>query len=292
MKVLITGSSGFIGKNLVEHLATRYELFVPSRAELDLADGEAVRKYLKQNPIDAIVHCAVKPGHRNAPDPSGQLFENTKMFFNLVRNQEHFDRFIFLSSGLVYDQRHYIPKMSEDYFDSHIPSDEGGLSKYISSKYIAQTPNMVELRPFGVFGPHEDYAIRFISNAICKCIFDLPITIKQNRKLDYIHVFDLALVVEQFLRNRSNHKAYNVTGDRAYELRELANLVLNSSGKDLPIKIALDGMGQEYSGDNTRLRREFQGFSPMPMEKAIKGLYSWYFENKHIIKKELLLIDK
>ena len=55
----------------------------------------------------------------------------------------------------------------------------------------------MELRLFGVFGRHEDYAIRFISNAICKTLFDLPITLRQNRTFSYLYVDDLGPIVER-----------------------------------------------------------------------------------------------
>ncbi len=57
----------------------------------------------------------------------------------------------------------------------------------------------MELRLFGVFGPHEDYAIRFISNAICKALFGLPITLRQNRTFSYLFIDDLGPIVERFL---------------------------------------------------------------------------------------------
>ena len=41
----------------------------------------------------------------------------------------------------------------------------------------------VELRPFGVYGPGEDYAIRFISNACCKALLGMPVTLRRDRLL-------------------------------------------------------------------------------------------------------------
>ena len=51
-------------------------------------------------------------------------------------------------------------------------------------------------------------------------------------------------------------------------------------------------MGNEYSGDNSRLRKEITGFKFTPIDLAIEKLYQWYAENKHLINKELLLTDK
>ena len=290
--LLITGGSGFIGRNLVESFSGRYNVLAPSHKELELLDENAVQKYLSANKVDVVIHSAVRPGHRNAKDPSNQLYNNSRMFFNIVRNSDKFKKMIFLSSGLVYDIRHYAAKMKEEYFDKYVPADEGGFAKYIAAKYIENAENIVELRVFGIFGKYEDYAIRFISNVICKTLFDLPISIKQNRKFDYIYINDLMPIVEHFINNSSRNKAYNVTPDKSIELLELAKIVKEVSGKDLPIKLMTEGVGIEYSGANTRLKREIPAVRFSDIKKSITELYSWYREHISDIDKNVLLTDK
>ena len=238
------------------------------------------------------MHCATKPGHRNAEDPTGLLDANTRMFNNLVRNEGTCGRIILLTSGLVYDQRHYRPKMPEDYFDAHVPVDESGYSKYLCAKWAARLDNVVELRPFGVFGRYEDWEIRFISNAICKALFDLPITLRQNRRFDYVFIDDLVKVVRYFLSNDVPMTTYNVTPDEAVELKALAEMVLEVSGKDLPIRIAREGMGAEYSGDNASLKKVMPGFPSTSLKGAITSLYGWYEAHRDLIRRDLLLLDK
>ena len=292
MKILLTGGSGFIGRNLVGYLGARHEVLAPARTELELLDEDAVRRYFTANRIDAVVHAAVRPGHRNAKDPSGQLAINTRMFFNLVRNKDRFKKMVVLSSGLVYDMRHYLPRMKEGYFDAHVPADEGGFSKYLIAKYSERTEYITELRAFGVFGAYEDYAIRFISNAICKALFGLPITIRQDRLFDYIFIDDLMSVIGHFLEDGSGVGAYNVCAGRPVALKALAEKVREISGKDLPIVIARPGMGVEYSGDNSRLKKEMPGFECAPLDASLQKLYSWYAANKGSIDRESLLVDK
>lgn len=293
MKILLTGGSGFIGKNILESpLAAKHTLYAPRHAELDLLDDRTVSEYFHTHEIDIVIHGAVRPGHRNAQDPSSQLYHNTRMFFNLTRNANYYKKMIYLGSGLVYDLRHYTHRMKESYFDVHVPVDEGGFSKYIISRYIQQVDNIVELRVFGIFGKYEDYAIRFISNAICKTLFDLPITIRQNRLFDYIHVDDLMPVLDYFIHHSGRHKSYNITPDQSVELKQLAEKVRAISGKDLPIRIALDGMGMEYTGDNSRLRQEMPALKFTTHEDAIRKLSEWYTENIHLIDRASLLVDK
>lgn len=292
MKILVTGGSGFIGRNLVDYFSPRYEILSPSHRELDLLDEVAVNSYLCRNNVDIIIHGAVRPGHRNAKDPSLQLYHNTRMFFNLIRNDRYFQKMIFLGSGLTYDIRFYQPKMREEYFDTHVPIDEGGFSKYIIAKHIEKVDNVLELRLFGVFGRYEDYAIRFISNAICKTLFNLPVTIKQNRRFDYIYIEDLLPVIEYFLHHQGKFKSYNVTPDHAIELFRLVEIIRDISGKCLPIQVADPGMGMEYSGSNQRIRGEIHDLSFQPFQQSIFKLYQWYTEHENQIDRNLLLFDK
>ena len=292
MNVFLTGGSGFIGRNIHEVFSKKHTLYAPGHSELELLDEAEIKQYFLRHDIDVVIHSAVKPGHRNAKDPSNQLYNNTRMFFNIVRNADHFQKMIFIGSGAVYDMRNYRPKMKEEYFDTCVPADEHGFSKYIIAKYIKQASNIVELRVFGIFGKYEDYAIRFISSAICKSLFDLPITIKQNRRFDYLYIDDLMPILDHFLHNEGKYKAYNVTPDASIDLYTLAEKVRLRSGKDLPIVLEEPGMGPEYSGDNTRLHDEVSGLGFTPVDRAIGLLYDWYETQKHMIDREKLLVDR
>jgi len=291
-RILITGGSGFIGRNLAELFAGEYEVSAPARAELNLVDSQSVGKYFAGREFHAVLHCAIKPGHRNAKDPSGQLYDNTRMFFNLAGQEQRFGRLIFISSGMVYDRRFYHPKMREDYCGEHLPEDEGGLSKFVIAKQIEKSANMLELRPFGVYGKYEDYAIRFISNAICKALCDLPISIRKNRRFDYIPVGDLARVIRHFMEHDAEFKAYNVTPDCSVELAEIAELVRKISGSQQAVQVSETGLDAEYSGDNSRLKSEIPGLKFTSLEEGVRALYDWYRANPGAINRELLLHDK
>lgn len=292
MNILLTGGNGFIGRNIIKTFTDTYNLITPSHRELDLTDEFAVSSFFNHNPVDVVIHSAVRPGHRNSRDSSNQLFINTRMYFNIIRNANKFKRMIFIGSGAVYDVRQPIVKVKEDDFDTFVPCDEHGFSKYIINKHLLQHANIVDLRVFGVFGAYEDYAIRFISNAICKTLFDLPITIRQNRRFDYLYVDDLMPVLNYFIHSEPRYHAYNVTPDSAIDLASIAKMVQVRSGKDLPIIVAEPGMGLEYSGDNSRLKTEMPYLTFTPITEAIDHLYRWYEDNRRLIDRKLLLVDK
>lgn len=293
-KILLTGGSGFIGKNILESdLAVKYELIAPRHKELDLADTESVDRFFSNHKIDYVIHAAVKPGHRNAPDLSNLFLTNTRMFFNLERHSADYEKMIVIGSGAIYDGTKYRPKMSEEEWLKYIPQDEHGYCKYVCEKVIQNSRNIYDLRVFGIFGKYEDYAIRFISNAICKVIFDLPITIKQNRKFDYIYVNDLIPVLDWFIQHTPLHHSYNITPDESISLLDLAKIVRKVADKnELPIQIAQDGDGLEYSGENSLIKAEYSAYAMRPIEESVQQLYSWYCENKDKIDINNLLVDK
>ena len=292
--ILLTGGSGFIGKNILEsNLPTKYNILSPRHKDLDLSDTESVDAYFANHRIDYVIHAAVKPGHRNAPDLRDLFLTNTRMFFNLERHSSEYEKMIIIGSGAIYDGTKYRPKMTEDEWVKYIPQDEHGYCKYVCEKVIQKSSNIYDLRVFGIFGKYEDYSIRFISNAICKAIMNLPITIRQDRKFDYIYVEDLIPVLDWFIENSPKYHSYNITPDKSISLHDLAKLVKMVAGKnELPIQIANEGLGLEYSGDNRLIKSEYSEYSMRPIKESVRQLYFWYYDNKDTIDINKLLVDK
>lgn len=50
-KILLTGGSGFIGRNLRESfLASKYDISAPAHSELDLLDTQSTDEFFKKTP--------------------------------------------------------------------------------------------------------------------------------------------------------------------------------------------------------------------------------------------------
>jgi GDP-L-fucose synthase len=279
MNIMITGAGGFVGRNLQEHLAPKYDIFAATHTDLDLLDANAVKEYLKINKIDIIIHCAAAGGSRKTnydPGSTDMVEKNLRMFFNLERCLTPNMRMIHLGSGAEYDRRHWRRKMPETFFDRHVPSDCYGYAKYLISKYIGLRDDIVCLRLFGVFGKYEDYRFKFISNAIMKNLLHMPIIINQNVVFDYLYIDDFVNIVEFFIRQIPLYNYYNITPTLSIDLITIAEIINTISDYKSNIIVLHEGLNSEYSGDNSRLLAEYSSISFKEYQVAIEELLFYY----------------
>jgi len=278
MKILITGGSGFIARNLTEQLSREYNVISVNRQKLNLLDSKSVADCLKSGKFDVAVHTAnydAAPKH-SMKDPAKVLENNLKMYFNIASCRDYFGKMIYFGSGAEFSREHWMPKMNEDCFSKHIPTDQYGLSKYIMTLHALSTSKIHNLRLFGVFGKYEDWRVRLVSSICHSAALDLPVVINQNKTYDYTWVEDLTKIVKWAIDNEPKNKVYNVCSGTTIDFKTIAEKVIKMSGKNLEIEIKQEGLGQEYSGDNTLLLSEIGNFKFTSIEESIKSLYEWY----------------
>lgn len=291
MKILITGKAGFIARNISEQLGREYVIVSCNSKELNLLDSEKVLDFIKTSKFDIIIHTATydaAPKH-STKDTAKVLENNLKMFFNITRCKDYFGKMLYFGSGAEFGREHWMPKMKEDCFDRYVPQDQYGFSKYIMTKYAKASPNIYNLRLFGVFGKYEDWRVRFISNACCRVVFDLPIIVKQNVIFDYLYIDDLVKITKWFIDNRPKQESYNVTSGRALDHFSLAKKILKISSKKLEIVVQENKPNIEYSADNSKLMKELGGYNFKDIDEALRELYDWYVANKNTIDRDKLL---
>ena len=285
MKILITGSNGFIGKNIKEHFQTKFnEIFAPKRDELNLLNRNAVESYIKKNNFDVIIHCCVT---------LTSIEENLEMYFNIERLSDLFGKLICIGSGAEFDGKNYLPKMSEDYFNKYIPlkSDIYGYSKYeIAKDILKKKRNIYNLRVFGIFGKYEDYLYKFISNTIIKQLLSVPIILNQNARYHYLHIEDLCRIIEELIKVRPVDKIINVTPKDKIELVNIIKIIQKLIPNNNSVKIIKKGFGKEYTVSNEELLKFYNSFTTP--EKSILELIKFYKNKLSVIKKSLYKIKK
>lgn len=284
-KVLLIGGSGFIGKNVIEHFSgsQEYELTAPTSSELNTIEEDAVTEYLENNWFDIVLNFAVYgDGIDKKKDGSKMLEYNLRMFLNFEKNSHLYGRMLYAGTGAEYDKRFDICSVKEEEEGRHIPTDQYGLMRYVTDRLIRKSDNIYSLKLFGVFGKYEPWHIRFISNCCCKAVKGLPISIRQNVYFDYLWIEDFCRILEWFMDERVTPKehAYNVVSGSRIDLYSIALMVVEISGKNVPVYICREGLGQEYTADNARLLQEIGRFEFTPLKEAVKELYKWYEEHE------------
>ena len=285
MKVLITGGSGFVARNLYESIKNEHEVSCFSRKELDLLDADKVYQCLKKNRFEVVVHTATYDAVAkfSTKDPTKVLECNLRMYFNLLRGRAYFSKMIYFGSGAEFNRQDWIAGMGEDYYDCHVPNDQYGFSKYLMTKNALSEEKIYNLRLFGMFGKYDDWRTRLIPNVCYLAIMGMKVTIEQNKYYDFLDIADLVRIIKWFFINNPKEKVFNVCTGRVTDYKTIAEKIIKISGKKLDLVIKNEGLGKEYSGDNSLLMKQLGDFKFCDFDKSLKTLYDWYDKNKNDI---------
>ena len=285
MQILITGSSGFVGRNVKEFFEAKgYDITAPSSRELDCTDEKGVKRFLAENYYDYVFHFAVYgDGIDHTKDGAKILEYNLRMFLNFAKYSSCYGKMIYTGSGAEYDKRFPICMVSEEDFGKSIPVDQYGLMKYTVNQLIEKSNNIYNLRLFGIFGPYEYWKSRFISNLCCKAIKNIPLSIRRNCFFDYLWITDFCQILEKFIYIEPKFHTYNAVSGRPIDLYSLAEIVRETSGKNLDIIVCKDGYANEYTASNKRILRELGDFQYTKIKDSVEMLYRWYEKRQKCI---------
>ena len=132
---------------------------------------------------------------------------------------------------------------------------------------------------------------RFISNAICKSIFGLPITMNKNVYFDYLYIDDFVEILDYFINHKTQFNTYNVCRGISVNLLTIAKKINGIAQKKSKIIVNQRGLGNEYTANNTRLLNEIGSFKFKDFDLSLIELYTWYHNNRKSIKRAELLDD-
>jgi len=258
MAILITGSRGFVGSHLVEYLRSRgHSLYSPSHRELDLTNYKEVDKYFgRTNDIDMVVHCATSGPKKWENRPCDEVWEkkiedDKEMLENLITFS---DSLIVLTSGSV------------DKYDI----EPVARSKSELSKMCENRENILQLRPYGIYGPGEQ-RFRFPSYCFDSIYYNEPIYVLKNRWMSWIYVQDLCEIIEHFIEHWSKHPTIDVIMPRPITNVALAFKCLEVA--DSQVDVVEMGRGERYVGDDTALVKEMPWWVPTEWEEGLGELY-------------------
>ena len=288
-KVLLLGASGFVGRNMLERFQAdeAFGIHAPGHAELDALDERSVFAALRAGGYDVVLNCL----DGNGPADAAYAERRLRMYHNLARHADLFGKMVYFGSGAEYGRQLPVVDVGEGDFGRVVPTDSYGFALYQMSLHAMASDNIYNLRLFGIFGPHELWRRRFISNFACRALLDAPFVMRQDRAMDYLHTDDLSEMVRWAMTAQPRHHDYNATSGKAVTLKELAREVMRQTGTEArELYCALEGLADEYTSDNSRILSEMDGFAPMPIEVSVARLIGYYRQHiGEIDRGELLL---
>lgn len=253
MNILVTGANGFIGSNIIESLSNKFNFFKGTRNNIDLYSADSIEKYLDENQIDTVIHCAIEGGSRLKQDTSDIFYRNILIYENLIKFNHRYKVFINFGSGAEFDRKHDISNVNEYDMFGVVPTDFYGLSKNIISKLSVHYCASVNLRIFGCFY-HNELSTRFIKNNINKYINHKSMIIHQDRYMDFFYMDDLINIIEYSLNNPpSTYKDINMSYLKKYKLSDITSIINDLSSYKVDVIIENENFGLNYTGNGELL---------------------------------------
>lgn len=279
--IFITGSSGFVGKNLLKNFENTYTF----------------SKYEKEASIninqEIVIHLAGKAHDlKNITDPSEYYEVNTNLTKALFDKfiDSNASVFITLSSvKAVADDLEC--ELTEDYIPNpitHYGKSKLHAEQYILSKQIPKGKRVYILRPCMIHGPGNKGNLNLLYK-IVRIGFPWPLGAFENNR-SFCSIDNLFFIIRELIKNdQIPSGVYNIADDKPISTNELINLISVGLGKKSHIWNVPQSLIKSFSklGDILRL--------PLNSERLIKLTETYIVSNtkiKNAINKPLPISAK
>lgn len=226
IKVIVTGATGFVGKNLIPYL-NKLEINASAISRSNLMTNISVDN-------DAIVHLAGKAHDikkTSNPDEYYQVnFELTKKLYDSFLKSKA-KKFIFISSVKAAADRidevlteEDLPRPITDYGKSKLMAEQ-----YIQSQDLPADKSYYILRPCMIHGPGNKGNLNLLYKFVQKNI-PYPLASFENKR-SFLSVENLCFVIADLLKKNIPSGVYNVADDEALSTNEVVSILAKSLGK-------------------------------------------------------------
>jgi nucleoside-diphosphate-sugar epimerase len=238
IKILISGSSGFVSSNLYDFIHNDFVLFGIDIANIGKFSSASVYSWKNLNqipPINTIIHLAGKAHDtKNTSDPQSYFDINvglTKKIFDYFLESEA-EKFIFFSSVKAVADSVDGEFLTEDVEPN--PQTAYGQSKleaekYILSKELPAGKKVYILRPCMIHGPGNKGNLNLLYSIVKKGI-PWPLGAFENKR-SFLSIYNLTFVIRQLIENDIEPGIYQVADDEPISTKELFSLISSSVGR-------------------------------------------------------------
>jgi dTDP-glucose 4,6-dehydratase len=311
-RILVTGAAGFIGSNFVrywdEEHPTDHVVVIDllthagDRRNLDdldvrlvvgdIDDVELVERVLEEEAIDLVVNFAAETHNSLAVLDPGRFFRTnvlgTQTLLEAGR-RKGIERFHHVSTCEVYGD------MSLDANEAFTEeSPYRPRTPYNASKAAADHAVRAYFETFGLpvtitncsnnYGPRqfpEKVVPLFLTNALDDR--ELPLYASTQNRREWLHVDDHNRAIELVLERGTLGETYNVGSGIERSIEEIADLVLELTGKPEALKSIVPdrpGHDRRYLLDSSKLRRQLGWKPDVDFEEGLRRTVDWYRENR------------
>ena len=207
--ILLTGSSGMVGRNITDHLsAQKYKILSPTSLYLNLLNYKDILDYITFNNPELVINAAGTVGgiEANMNYPVKFLVNNTQMGLNILMasKTKKIKRFINLGSSCMYPRNAKNP-LSEDFIlkGELEPTNEAyALAKITSTKlceYITREDNSFLYKtiiPCNLYGKYDDfdYDNSHMIPGVIRKIYDA-----KNKNSEFVNIWGDGLARREFM---------------------------------------------------------------------------------------------
>ena len=301
MKILLTGSRGMVGRNIVEHpLAGNHEILSPTSKELNLLDALSVDKYMRTNCPEMVIHAAGIVGgiQANIAQPVKFLVDNMQMGLNIlmVSKAHKVKRFMNLGSSCMYPRDAQNP-LSEDLIlkGELEPTNEGYAIAKVASTRLCEYINREDesflyktVIPCNLYGKYDKFdpenshmipaVIRKIDDAKRQNKESIDIWGDGLARREFMYATDFADFVYYAIAHfETMPKNINVGLGHDYTINEYYQKIANAVGYQGSFTHDLSrptGMQQKLI-DDTKLK-EFGWRHETSLEQGVQKTYDYF----------------
>lgn len=245
-KILITGSSGFLGRHLVNHLREcGYENLIEHRGsrDVDLRDQFATEHYFRIHNPDIVIHLSAKVGgiFANKKSPGSFFYDNMMMGLNTIEAARKINckKFILIGTVCSYPKFTSVPFNESDLWLGY--PEETNASYGVAKRALYQMLdsyrkeyrlNGISLLPANLYGPGDSFDLNngHVIPALIKKFDDAgdgPVGIWGTGKAtrEFLYVEDCAKAIVMAMEKYNEPEPVNIGTGQEITISALADQI-------------------------------------------------------------------